>query len=52
MVSEELEREYARRGVELIGPGAGVACLLRELAWGGREPQVVYVAGDARAVDG
>ncbi|MDQ1654825.1 MAG: hypothetical protein QOI35_4025, partial [Cryptosporangiaceae bacterium] len=52
MVSEELEREYARRGVELIGTGEGVGCLLRELAWGGREPQVVYVAGDATAVGG
>jgi NAD(P)-dependent dehydrogenase (short-subunit alcohol dehydrogenase family) len=52
MVSAELEREYARRGVELIGTGEGVGCLLRELAWGGREPQVVYVAGDATAVGG
>ena len=52
MTLEELEREYARRGVELIGPGEGVGCLLRELAWGGREPQVVYVAGDAGAVGG
>ncbi|MDQ1393851.1 MAG: hypothetical protein QOF30_2828, partial [Acidimicrobiaceae bacterium] len=44
MVSAELEREYARRGVGLIGVDDGVACLLRELAWGPRDvSQVVYM---------
>lgn len=44
MVSPELEREYARRGVGLIGVDDGVACLLRELAFGPRDlSQVVYL---------
>jgi len=44
MVSAELEREYAKRGVGLIGVEDGVACLLRELAWGPRNvSQVVYM---------
>ncbi|MBE3202618.1 SDR family NAD(P)-dependent oxidoreductase [Frankia sp. CH37] len=49
MVSEELAREYARRGIGLIDPDEGVAALLREL----REPvpgapvQVVQMCGDA-----
>ncbi|MEU2421552.1 SDR family NAD(P)-dependent oxidoreductase [Streptomyces sp. NPDC007851] len=34
MVSPELGREYARRGVRLIDPEEGTAALLRELAWG------------------
>ncbi|MCW2875113.1 type I polyketide synthase [Actinacidiphila oryziradicis] len=34
MVSPELGREYARRGVKLIDPEEGTAALLRELAWG------------------
>ncbi|MFG2941998.1 SDR family NAD(P)-dependent oxidoreductase [Streptomyces sp. NPDC048282] len=45
MVSPELGREYARRGVRLIDPDEGTAALLRELAWG--EPSaraVVYTA--------
>jgi NAD(P)-dependent dehydrogenase (short-subunit alcohol dehydrogenase family) len=44
MVSAELEREYTRRGVGLIDVEDGVACLLRELAWGPRDlSQVVYL---------
>ncbi len=46
MVSPELEREYARRGITLIDPDAGVACLLRELSHG-TDAQVVYMCGDA-----
>ncbi len=42
MVSADLTREYARRGIGLIEPDDGVACLLAELA-GGTEPQVVYM---------
>ncbi|MEU6540878.1 SDR family NAD(P)-dependent oxidoreductase, partial [Streptomyces sp. NPDC047000] len=34
MVSPELGREYARRGIRLIDPEEGTAALLRELAWG------------------
>ena len=44
MVSAELEREYARRGVGMISVDDGIACLLRELAWGSDDvPQVVYM---------
>jgi NAD(P)-dependent dehydrogenase (short-subunit alcohol dehydrogenase family) len=45
MVSAELEREYGRRGVGLINVDDGVACLLRELAWGPPDvSQVVYLS--------
>ncbi|MFE9452971.1 SDR family NAD(P)-dependent oxidoreductase [Streptomyces sp. NPDC006739] len=45
MVSEELGREYARRGVRLIDPEEGTAALLRELAWGAESVRaVVYTA--------
>ncbi len=44
MVSAELEREYARRGIGLITIDDGIACLLRELAWGPKDvSQVVYL---------
>jgi acyl transferase domain-containing protein/NAD(P)H-dependent flavin oxidoreductase YrpB (nitropropane dioxygenase family) len=45
MVSAELGRSYASRGVELIDPEEGTLSLLRELAWG--DPalrSVVYTA--------
>ncbi|MGH3920444.1 MAG: ketoreductase domain-containing protein, partial [Pseudonocardiaceae bacterium] len=45
MVSAELRREYERRGIGLIDPGDGVACLLAELA-GGTDPQVVYMCAE------
>jgi hypothetical protein len=48
MISPELEREYARRGVSLIEPDAGVACLLAELADAAGPAQVVY-SGDGLA---
>ncbi|MET8949085.1 SDR family NAD(P)-dependent oxidoreductase, partial [Streptomyces sp. NPDC004542] len=45
MVSPELGREYARRGVGLIDPEEGTAALLRELAWGDTAARaVVYTA--------
>lgn len=50
MVSAEVEREYARRGIGLIEPDDGVACLLAELA-GGTEPQVMYMCGDPAAFE-
>ncbi len=50
MVSAELEREYARRGVGLIDHDAGVAALLAELATGDAV-QVVYACGTAEAFD-
>ncbi|MGW0533918.1 SDR family NAD(P)-dependent oxidoreductase [Streptomyces sp. NPDC003032] len=34
MVTPELARDYARRGVDLIDPDEGALSLLRELAWG------------------
>ncbi|MFG3421381.1 SDR family NAD(P)-dependent oxidoreductase [Micromonospora sp. NPDC048063] len=47
MVSAELEREYARRGIAVIDPEAGVEALMREIAEGPRDAhQVLYVAGD------
>jgi acyl transferase domain-containing protein/NAD(P)H-dependent flavin oxidoreductase YrpB (nitropropane dioxygenase family) len=45
MVTDELSREYARRGIALIDRDAGVLSVLRELAWG--DPAmtaVVYTA--------
>jgi hypothetical protein len=50
MVSNELEREYARRGIGLIDPTEGVAALLRELALPTSAPaQVVYFCGEVDA---
>jgi acyl transferase domain-containing protein/NAD(P)H-dependent flavin oxidoreductase YrpB (nitropropane dioxygenase family) len=48
MVSAELTREYARRGIGLIEPDDGVACLIDELARG-TDPQVVYMCADPAA---
>jgi len=45
MVSAELERDYARRGIELINPEDGVASFLTELAHG-TDPHVLYLRGD------
>ena len=50
MVSAEVQREYARRGIGLIEPADGVACLLAELA-GGTDPQVMYMCGDPAAFE-
>ncbi|MGR3931826.1 SDR family oxidoreductase [Streptomyces sp. BRA346] len=45
MVTPELGREYARRGIALIDPEEGALALLRELAWGEEpDPAVVYTA--------
>jgi acyl transferase domain-containing protein/NAD(P)H-dependent flavin oxidoreductase YrpB (nitropropane dioxygenase family) len=45
MVSPELAREYARRGIRLIDPEEGTLALLRELAWGDTATDtVVYTA--------
>ncbi|WP_157362377.1 type I polyketide synthase [Haloechinothrix halophila] len=47
MVSAELARDYAERGITLIDAEDGVACLLRELAWGSRQDtSVVYTASE------
>jgi NAD(P)-dependent dehydrogenase (short-subunit alcohol dehydrogenase family) len=46
MISPELEREYARRGVPLIDPADGVTCLLAEIADPAGPAQVVYLCGE------
>lgn len=46
MVTPELERAYARRGVPLITAEAGSAAFLAELAHGG-DVQVVLMAQEA-----
>lgn len=51
MVSPELEREFARRGVAMMAPEEGVAALFAELAWGDpNDNQVVYAAGELDAL--
>jgi hypothetical protein len=50
MVSAEVTREYARRGIVMIKPDDGVACLLAELA-SGTDPQVVYMCADPAAFE-
>ncbi|MDT7712758.1 MAG: hypothetical protein QOG46_1447, partial [Pseudonocardiales bacterium] len=50
MVSAELTRAYTRRGIGLIEPDDGVACLLDELA-NGTEAQVVYMCADPAAFE-
>jgi len=52
MVSAELEREYARRGIGLIEPAEGVDALLRELASPTGPAQVVYMCGEVDAFYG
>ncbi|WP_239380268.1 type I polyketide synthase [Frankia sp. CIT1] len=52
MVSAELGRQYARRGVGLIDPDAGVVAVLRELAADVDVAQVVYMCGTPEALDG
>ncbi|HEY4460687.1 MAG TPA: SDR family NAD(P)-dependent oxidoreductase [Pseudonocardiaceae bacterium] len=50
MVSAELARDYARRGIAMIDPDAGVAGLLRELAFGPSHLRsVVYTAATSLA---
>ncbi|MFC6154995.1 type I polyketide synthase [Nocardioides yefusunii] len=50
MVSPELEREYARRGVGLLDSDDGVTALLNEVAGGrGRPSQIVVMAGEPAA---
>ncbi|GAA0601922.1 type I polyketide synthase [Kutzneria viridogrisea] len=45
MVTPELGRSYAQRGISMIDPEQGVASLLRELAWGSPSVRsVVYTA--------
>lgn len=49
MVTPELERAYARRGIPLIAPDAGTAAFLDELAHGS-DVQVVLMAEGATAM--
>jgi NAD(P)-dependent dehydrogenase (short-subunit alcohol dehydrogenase family) len=51
MVTPELEREFARRGIAMISPEDGVTALFHELAWGDpADNQVVYLAGELDTV--
>ncbi len=52
MVSAELEREYERRGIGLIDPDDGVACLLHELRSGRTDAQVVLMRARPDDLDG
>jgi NAD(P)-dependent dehydrogenase (short-subunit alcohol dehydrogenase family)/acyl carrier protein len=45
MVSDAVRESYRRRGIGLIPQDAGVNALLRELASGARDPQVVLMCG-------
>jgi NAD(P)-dependent dehydrogenase (short-subunit alcohol dehydrogenase family) len=50
MVGTELARDYVRRGIAMIDPDAGVACLIQELAAGPSELRsVVYTAATSLA---
>ncbi|MFI1302099.1 SDR family NAD(P)-dependent oxidoreductase [Streptomyces sioyaensis] len=51
MVTEELERAYARRGVALLDPDAAVAALLDELARGTAAQVVLAAEANGRAAD-
>lgn len=45
MVTPELGREYAKRGIGMIDPQQGALSLLKELAWGDRELSSVVYTG-------
>ena len=49
MVSAELEREYARRGIGLVDPADGVMALLHEVAAGSGPSQLVVMRGAPEA---
>ncbi len=52
MVSPELEREYARKGIGLIPVNEGVDALLQELQFGVREDtQVVFMCATPESMD-
>ncbi len=51
MVSPELEREYAKRGIDLIEPEAGVESFIDELLHGpAADAQVILMSGDPAAM--
>jgi NAD(P)-dependent dehydrogenase (short-subunit alcohol dehydrogenase family) len=50
MVSPELEREYARRGIGLIEPGEGIQAMLDELAGTSGPAQVVVMRARPEAL--
>jgi acyl transferase domain-containing protein/NAD(P)H-dependent flavin oxidoreductase YrpB (nitropropane dioxygenase family)/acyl carrier protein len=52
MVSESLKNEYQRKGIGLIPQEEGVAALLRELAQGQGDSQVVLMCGKPESFDG
>ena len=50
MVSPDLEREYARRGIGLIDPQRGIEALFAELGAARGDAQVILTAADPRAL--
>ncbi len=51
MVSEELEREYTRKGIGLIPVDEGVEALFRELQYGDSDDaQVVLMCASAESM--
>jgi NAD(P)-dependent dehydrogenase (short-subunit alcohol dehydrogenase family) len=50
MVTPELEREYARRGLALIDPERGIEALFAELSAPAGDSQVILCASDPRAL--
>ncbi len=51
MVSDELEREYARRGIGLIAPDGGVEAFVDELTDGHREDaQVIFMRAEPESL--
>jgi len=50
MVAKELEREYEKRGIGLIHPDAGVACLFDELERGSAADAQVVLACESPAI--
>ncbi|GAA2583393.1 SDR family NAD(P)-dependent oxidoreductase [Actinomadura fulvescens] len=51
MVTPELERAYARRGIALLDPDAAVAAFLAELAHGTGDAQILLLAESAESAE-
>jgi hypothetical protein len=51
MISPELEREYARKGVGLITPGEGIDRLLAELGSAHGDAQVIFMSATPESLE-
>jgi acyl transferase domain-containing protein/NAD(P)H-dependent flavin oxidoreductase YrpB (nitropropane dioxygenase family)/NAD(P)-dependent dehydrogenase (short-subunit alcohol dehydrogenase family) len=51
MISPELEREYARKGVGLIAPGEGIDRLLAELGSAHGDAQVIFMSATPESLE-